>query len=115
MHDGQQALPQLRDFDRCQAVYRKLAKEHYETAKVDTLPLPPQRVLDDGQILPASYMNYIYVNGGLIFPKYKCPNDAKAKKYFESVYPDRKVIGIDCRTVIEEGGSLHCMSKHENE
>ena len=90
-------------------------KEHYETAKVDTLPLPPQRVLDDGQILPASYMNYIYVNGGLIFPKYKCPNDAKAKKYFESVYPDRKVIGIDCRTVIEEGGSLHCMSKHENE
>ena len=90
-------------------------KEHYETAKVDTLPLPPQRVLDDGQILPASYMNYIYVNGGLIFPKYKCPNDAKAKKYFESVYPDRKVIGIDCRTVIEEGGSLHCMSKHEND
>lgn len=90
-------------------------KDHYETAKVDTLPLPPQRVLDDGQILPASYMNYIYVNGGLIFPKYKCPNDAKAKKYFESVYPDRKVIGIDCRTVIEEGGSLHCMSKHENE
>ena len=90
-------------------------KEHYETAKVDTLPLPPQRVLDDGQILPASYMNYIYVNGGLIFPKYKCPNDAKAKKYFESVYPDRKVIGIDCRTVIEEGGSLHCMSKHESD
>ena len=88
-------------------------KGHYESAKVDTLPLPPQRVLDDGQILPASYMNYIYVNGGLIFPKYKCPNDAKAKKYFESVYPDRKVIGIDCRTVIEEGGSLHCMSKHE--
>ena len=60
-------------------------------------------------------MNYIYVNGGLIFPKYKSPNDAKAKKYFESVYPDRKVIGIDCRTVIEEGGSLHCMSKHEND
>ena len=90
-------------------------KDHYETAKVDTLPLPPQRVLDDGQILPASYMNYIYVNGGLIFPKYKCANDAKAKKYFESVYPDRKVIGIDCRTVIEEGGSLHCMSKHESE
>jgi agmatine deiminase len=90
-------------------------KGHYKTAKVDTLPLPPQRVLDDGQILPASYMNYIYVNGGLIFPKYKSPNDAKAKSYFESVYPDRKVIGIDCRTVIEEGGSLHCMSKHESE
>ncbi len=89
-------------------------KSHYgKKAKVDTLPLPPQRKLDDGQILPASYMNFIYVNGALIFPKYKSPNDAKAKAYFESVYPDRKVIGLDCRTVIEEGGSLHCMSKHE--
>ncbi|MBR6448722.1 MAG: agmatine deiminase family protein [Fibrobacter sp.] len=97
-------------------IIEKWLFRHYgESALVDTLPLPPQRVLDDGQILPASYMNYIYVNGGLIFPKYKSPNDAKAKKYFESVYPDRKVIGIDCRTVIEEGGSLHCMSKHESE
>ena len=97
-------------------IIEKWLKMHYgETAKVDTLPLPPQRTLDDGQILPASYMNYIYVNGGIIFPKYKSPNDAKAQKYFESVYPDRKVIGIDCRTVIEEGGSLHCMSKHETD
>lgn len=97
-------------------IIEKWLFRHYgESAVVDTLPLPPQRVLDDGQILPASYMNYIYVNGGLIFPKYKSPNDAKAKKYFESVYPDRKVIGIDCRTVIEEGGSLHCMSKHESD
>jgi len=90
-------------------------KAHYgKKAKVDTLPLPPQRTLDDGQILPASYMNFIYVNGGLIYPKYKCVNDKVAQKYFESVYPKRKVIGIDCRTVIEEGGSLHCLSKHES-
>ena len=85
-----------------------------KTAVVDTLPLPPQRKLSDGQILPASYMNFIYVNGGIIYPKYKCKNDAIAQKYFESVYPDRFVIGLDSRTVIEEGGSLHCMSKHES-
>ena len=90
-------------------------KSHYgKSAKVDTLPLPPQRKLDDGQILPASYMNFIYANGALIFPKYKSPNDAVAKRYLESVYPDRQVIGLDCRTGSEEGGSLHCMSKHES-
>jgi len=89
-------------------------KMHYSTAKVDTLPLPPQRVLEDGQILPASYMNYIHANGALIFPKYKSPKDSVAQKYYESVFPKLKVIGIDCRTVIEEGGSLHCMSKHES-
>ena len=85
-----------------------------EKSQVDSLPLPPQRKLPDGQILPASYMNFIYVNGGLIYPKYKCKNDSVAQKYFESVYPDRFVIGLDSRTVIEEGGSLHCMSKHES-
>lgn len=96
-------------------IMEKWLKMHYgESAVVDTLPLPPQRKLEDGQILPASYMNFIYVNGGLIFPKYRSPNDSVAKKYFEKVYPDRKIIGMDCRTVIEEGGSLHCMSKHES-
>ena len=85
-----------------------------KNAQVDTLALPPQRKLPDGQILPASYMNFIYVNGGIIYPKYKCKNDSVAQKYFESVYPDRFVIGLDSRTVIEEGGSLHCMSKHES-
>lgn len=90
-------------------------KAHYgKKAQVDLLALPPQRKLEDGQILPASYMNFIYVNGGLIYPKYKCSNDKVAQKYFECVYPKRKVIGLDCRTVIEEGGSLHCMSKHES-
>lgn len=100
---------------KCRFLIESFLRAHYgKKAKVDELPLPPQRKLPDGQILPASYMNYIYVNGGLIYPKYSCPNDKVAQKYFESVYPDRKVIGIDCRTVIEEGGSLHCMSKHES-
>lgn len=85
-----------------------------KNAVVETLPLPPQRKLSDGQILPASYMNFIFVNGGLIYPKYKCKNDAVAQKFFEKAFPDRIVIGIDSRTVIEEGGSLHCMSKHES-
>ena len=85
-----------------------------DNAVIDKLALPPQRKLPDGQILPASYMNFIYVNGGIIYPKYRCKKDSLAQKYFESVYPDRFIIGLDCRTVIEEGGSLHCMSKHES-
>lgn len=101
--------------EEARAAILEFLQIHYgKKAKVDTLPLPPQRKLDDGQILPASYMNYIYVNGGLIYPKYKCAKDKVAEEYFRKVYPKRKIIGLDCRTVIEEGGSLHCMSKHES-
>jgi len=79
--------------------------EHYESAKVDVLSLPP--------ILPASYMNFIFVNGGLLVPIYNCKNDSAALEYFKKIFPDREVIGIDCTTPIEEGGSLHCLSKQE--
>ena len=82
-------------------------------AAVDTLQLPPQRKLGDGQILPASYMNFIFANGALIYPKYKCAADKTAQQYFEKVFPGRMVIGLDACTVIEEGGSLHCISKQE--
>jgi len=79
--------------------------EHYEGAKVDILNLPP--------CLPASYMNFIFVNGGLIVPIYNCENDSVALQYFKKIFPEREVIGMDCSTPIEEGGSLHCLSKQE--
>ncbi|MCL2259922.1 MAG: agmatine deiminase family protein [Fibromonadales bacterium] len=79
--------------------------EHYESAKVDELVLPP--------CLPASYMNFIFVNGGLLVPVYNCEADVAALEYFKGVFPDREIVGVDCTTPIEEGGSLHCLSKQE--
>jgi len=79
---------------------------------LDTLPLPPQRTLGT-EILPASYMNFIFVNGGLLVPTYDSPYDEVALEFFRKTYPDRQVKGMDCRTVIAEGGSLHCLSKQQ--
>ncbi len=79
---------------------------------VSTLPLPEQRTLGS-EILPASYMNFIFVNGALIYPTYKSPHDEEALAFFKHTFPKREVLGVDCTLVIEEGGSLHCMSKQE--
>ncbi len=79
--------------------------EHYENAKVDILPLPPHT--------PASYANFIFTNGGLLIPIYNCKSDFLALEYFKNVFSNREIIGIDCTTPIEEGGSLHCLSKQE--
>jgi agmatine deiminase len=80
--------------------------ENYEAVKVDVLPLPPQK-----QSMPASYMNFIFVNGGLVVPMYNCKADSLALDYFKKIFPNREVIGMDCSAPIEEGGSLHCLSK----
>ena len=79
--------------------------EYYEEAKIDVLPLPLSR--------PASYLNFIFLNGGLLVPVYNCESDSLALEYFKNIFPDREIIGMDCTVPIEEGGSLHCLSKQE--
>jgi agmatine deiminase len=81
-------------------------QKYYEGVVVDTLPLPAL-----GE--PKSYMNFIFVNGGLIVPTYNCAFDEVALDYFKRIFSDREVIGMDCSVPIEEGGSLHCLSKQE--
>ena len=89
-------------------------KRHYGSkARVDTVQIPTQKKLGRGT-LPASYMNFIYLNGALVYPKYEEEFDKKAEAYFKKVYPKREIIGIDATTVIRQGGSLHCISKQEN-
>jgi len=98
-------------FDEAKKHIEIWLSENYENAKVDVLPLPPQKQLGT-ETLPASYMNFIFVNGGLIVPTYNCETDPLALEYFKSVFPDRVIIGMDCAIPIEEGGSLHCLSKN---
>lgn len=72
------------------------------------LPMP-EPIYDDGDRLPATYANYVIINGAVIYPTYNQPdNDAKAERVIKAAFPDRDIIGIDSRTVIRQHGSLHC-------
>ena len=88
---------------------KKLLEERFE---VIDIPLP--EVKDKkGNNLPASYINFIFVNGGIIVPTFKSKTDDGALEIFHKLFPDRIIIGFDCSLLIEEGGGLHCMSKQE--
>ena len=63
--------------------------------------------------LPRSYLNFIYVNGGLLFPVYGEDSQTITQKVFEQCFPDRKVIPIECSLLLEEGGALHCMTRQQ--
>jgi len=59
--------------------------------------------------LPATYANYLVINGAVLVPTYAQPDlDAEAMRIIGEAYPDREIIGIDCRAVIKQHGSLHC-------
>lgn len=76
------------------------------------LPLPmPRRMEDDGYRLPATYANFVILNGAVLVPTYQQPdNDNKAMDVIAKAFPDRKIIGIDATTVVRQHGSLHCLT-----
>jgi agmatine deiminase len=75
------------------------------------LPLPMVDALyHEGRRLPATYANFLIINGAVLMPFYGSPKDGVAKRQLQVAFPEREVIGIDCRPLIKQSGSLHCVT-----
>ena len=83
-----------------------------EKTPVRLLPLPwPAAKFDaDGDRLPATYANYLVINGAVLVPTYNDPADFQALETVKKAFPDREIIGVDCSTLILQHGSLHCVT-----
>ncbi len=65
-------------------------------------------------VLPASYVNFLIVNGGVLVPTFRQgKNDDRALGMVRELFADREVLGIDCLDLVEEGGTLHCISQQQ--
>lgn len=76
------------------------------------VPLPwPDACFDsDGNRLPATYANFLIINGAVLVPVYGVKQDEAAMGLFRALFPGRTVHGINCRSLIEQHGSLHCVT-----
>ena len=79
-------------------------------------PLPWARPIldtgDDGRQrrLAASYANFLIINGAVLMPAYGDPADAKAAQVMQAAFPVREIVQVDCRPIIWQNGSLHCLT-----
>lgn len=73
------------------------------------LPKPEQMFLDDYP-LPASYANFLIINGAVLVPGSGSELDEVARTRLQEVFPDREVIVIDCRPLLSGHGGLHCVT-----
>jgi len=71
------------------------------------LPLPTPKFFLDHR-LPATYLNFIFLNNALIVPTYKDKNDKIALEILQNFFPKKDVVGVDASVFIREHGSLHC-------
>jgi agmatine deiminase len=90
-------LHQFRDFDG-------------NPYKLVEVPLPDACFDSDGNRLPATYVNFTIINEAVMVPVYGVSQDEKALEILQGCFPNRKVIGVNCRILIEQHGSLHCVT-----
>lgn len=65
----------------------------------------------DGERLPATYANFLIMNDAVLYPTYNQPeNDIRAKEALQEAFPEHEIVGIDCRALIKQHGSLHCVT-----
>jgi len=76
------------------------------------LPFPGVQRDASGRRLPAGYANFLITNQSVLLPVYDVAADASALQLLQDCFPDRRVVPIDCRAIIEQNGSLHCLTMH---
>ena len=76
------------------------------------LPMPKAIYSDQGERLPATYANFLVINGAVLVPIYDDACDERALEIISQAFPNHEIRGIDCRPLVEQHGSLHCITMH---
>jgi agmatine/peptidylarginine deiminase len=98
--------------DRMQRELASMRQPDGDPFRLVPLPLPEPCFSQQGQRLPATYANFLIINGAVLVPVYGVDTDGIALQRLRATFPDRRVIGIPCRALLEQYGSLHCITMH---
>lgn len=101
---------QFYDFEALEAQLKCLRTKEGKPYRL--LPLPmPKAMYDEDDRLPATYANFLIINGAVLVPTYNQPDlDKKAMDFIQQAFPDREIIGIDAQVAVRQHGSLHCLT-----
>jgi agmatine deiminase len=81
--------------------------------EVKTIPSPGLVTNEDGDIIPASHMNFIITNATVIVPTYGTDTADEAVVAIAKLFPTRSVIGVSSIATLSGGGSFHCITQQE--
>lgn len=95
---------------------RSFRRSNGKPFEVVEIPLPKACEVPGWRLplLPASYVNFLIVNGAVLVPTFRqAKSDGRALGLIGELFPGREITGIDCLDLAEEGGTLHCISQQQ--
>lgn len=108
---GRVAIPEAVANDPNAAAYADAAEALLD-AELEVVAIPsPGLVERDGEIIPASYMNFYIGNASVVVPQYDAPNDVAAVEAIQALFLSRRAIGLRADHILTGGGSFHCISQ----
>jgi len=81
--------------------------------QVMRIPSPGRILNEDGDVVPASHMNFLIANDAVIVPLYSEEAAGYAIEALEALFPEREVIGLPSKAILTGGGSFHCITQQE--
>jgi agmatine deiminase len=102
------------NYEPLQQNLARLRKMKIDGRKLEIRTLPmPKKIVREGLRLPASYANFYIANTRVLVPTFADPNDETALAILGDCFPNRCVIGIDCRELIWGLGTFHCLTQQQ--
>lgn len=87
--------------------FRTREGKHY---RLVPLPWPEACHDENGRRVPATYANFLIINGAVLVPTYGSAKDREAVETIGRLFPDRRTISVFCAPLLTGSGSLHCIT-----
>ena len=108
------------DADPNHALMQKISQDlsHMVDAKnrnleVGHIPSPGAIRNDEGELMPASYLNFYIGNSTVVVPTYGSPMDQEAVAAIATYFPTRRTLGRPAKSILTGGGAFHCISQQQ--
>jgi agmatine deiminase len=99
--------PHFKSLQRMEQELQSFTKSDGSSFRLIPLPFPDP-IIKKKVRFPASYANFLFINGAVLVPIYGVKQDSQVLSLFQELFPMRCIVPIDCSLLISQGGSLHC-------
>jgi agmatine deiminase len=104
--------PNAHVYDEAAAALASMRDAGGRKLKVMRIP-SPGRIVREGQVVPASHMNFIIANGAVVLPTYERRLSQLAAEALAAIFPGREIVALSSDALLTGGGSFHCITQQE--